>query len=425
MGNSSSHDFSISACTDKETLSGESPLQQIQYAVSGMRGLRPTMEDKHIHLTSLSLPDEPPNEAGEAMLDDHSIFAIFDGHGGSFASAFLQSNLLSTLREQPEMKKYVELRKTGQKSRSDTNGVVLLRQALNSTFIELDKKLIEQQKEKNSAILEGRATSNRLINAGTDSKPEGLSCASPTSVTCQTPVMALSELKASYASSPIERSGSTGVVVILTPSHIICANTGDSRAILRRSGRILPLSFDHKPSDIAERARIYDAGGIVKGRRIDGDLAVSRAFGDFIFKSDSNLPIERQKVSVVPDITVYPRNEQNDEFVVMACDGVWDVATSEDCANYVQTLLSAGEINLSHICEEALDTCLERNSRDNMTILIVGFPGMKANTERAAELNSGFWNAQTTRMARKFTHRTALLATRAFKSLSKDLAICT
>ena len=66
-----------------------------------------------------------------------------------------------------------------------------------------------------------------------------------------------------------------------------------------------------------------------------------------------------------------------DEFVIVACDGIWDVASSKQCADFVQQLLVEGESDLGIICEEALDTCLERNSKDNMTILVVGLPGMK------------------------------------------------
>ena len=113
-----------------------------------------------------------------------------------------------------------------------------------------------------------------------------------------------------------ERSGSTCVVVLVTPSHIICANAGDSRAVLRRNGSVLPLSFDHKPNNVPELGRINDAGGFVKGKRVDGDLAVSRGLGDFTYKSNETLPVNLQKVIPHPEFVVYPRVKE-DEFMIL------------------------------------------------------------------------------------------------------------
>ncbi|OEU19417.1 protein serine/threonine phosphatase 2C, partial [Fragilariopsis cylindrus CCMP1102] len=167
-----------------------------------------------------------------------------------------------------------------------------------------------------------------------------------------------------------ERSGSTCIVVLVTPSHIISANAGDSRAILRRNGNILPLSFDHKPNNIPELERINLASGFVKCKRVDGDLAVSRGLGDFSYKSNGLLPVEQQKVIPNPEFVIYPRSK-DDEFMVLACDGIWDVASNEQCGSFVQSLLDEGESDLGLICEESIDTCLDKNSRDNMTIAMV------------------------------------------------------
>ena len=177
--------------------------------------------------------------------------------------------------------------------------------------------------------------------------------------------------------SKLERSGSTCIVVMVTPSHIICANTGDSRAILQRNGKVLPLSFDHKPNNIPELQRINNAGGFVKNRRVDGDLAVSRALGDFSYKKQDKLSTNKQKVIPEPEFVIYPRNFEQDEFMVLACDGVWDVATNQECSKFVQDYMDEGRNDLDAICEDALDTCLEKDSRDNMTMGLVTFDGAK------------------------------------------------
>jgi serine/threonine protein phosphatase PrpC len=106
----------------------------------------------------------------------------------------------------------------------------------------------------------------------------------------------------------------------------------------------------------------------VKRKRVDGDLAVSRAFGDPALKSDPAMDRHRQKVVADPEFTVYPRDGDSDEFIVLACDGIWDVATSAQCSAFCQNLLSTGELDLGHIAEEVVDMCLDRNSRDNLTL---------------------------------------------------------
>ena len=110
----------------------------------------------------------------------------------------------------------------------------------------------------------------------------------------------------------------------------------------------------HKPSNIPELERISAAGGVVKSKRVDGDLAVSRGLGDFTYKSNESLPLEQQKVVPFPDFAVYPRNHKEDEFMVIACDGIWDVATNEQCSTFVQELLNEGETDIGLICEEAM-----------------------------------------------------------------------
>ncbi|GKY90353.1 hypothetical protein MPSEU_000009300 [Mayamaea pseudoterrestris] len=369
--------------TTKRTDRGASATQNIRYAVSGMQGLRNTMEDRHLQSDSLPIAN------GADFLADHSVFCVFDGHGGDFTSNYLEQNFLRVLSNRAELAKYSQLPRTGMKSRSDVTGIQLLRQALIRTFMELDQELIPLQQERNRQILEGKLAAPKLLDESE------LNTTTPPATPTNTHQV-------------VERSGSTGVVVVLTPSHIICANTGDSRAVLRRHGKVLPLSFDHKPSDVPERRRITNAGGSVKAKRVDGDLAVSRAFGDFAYKQDKNLSIEKQRVAVIPDLIVYPRDTLGDEFIVIACDGIWDVASNKQCTEFVQSLLAEGETDLGNICEEALDTCLERNSRDNMTMMLVGLPGLKANTSSSAVVNNVLWGSRSTRHTRRLaslTHR--------------------
>jgi protein phosphatase PTC1 len=88
------------------------------------------------------------------------------------------------------------------------------------------------------------------------------------------------------------KSGSTAVVVLMRrgntaddPTTLYCANVGDSKAVLCRSGVAVEMSYDHKPSRADERQRIIDAGGTVITNRLYGVLGVSRSFGDLRFKN--------------------------------------------------------------------------------------------------------------------------------------------
>ena len=273
--------------TNKTTEYGASKSGEIQYAASEMKGWRDTMEDSH------TLCTEIPVEGTDECLDNHSLFAVYDGHGGGFTSDYAGNNFVRIFSERKAWKKYTELSKEGQ---SDVTGIELLRKALRGTFLALDDDLRSQQIAQNESLL--TRLSSRESEDGKGEEAEVL------------------------APLRIERSGSTIVVVLITPSHIICANAGDSRAILRQGARSLPLSFDHKPSNVAELERIVSAGGFVRARRVDGDLAVSRGLGDFVFKSEEGLPPHKQRVVAEPDFMVYPRNVEKDEFIVLACDGM-------------------------------------------------------------------------------------------------------
>lgn len=169
-----------------------------------------------------------------------------------------------------------------------------------------------------------------------------------------------------------DTSGCTALSVLITDTHIICANSGDSRSVMATGGVTVELSFDHKPTNPDERARIENAGGTVSQKRVDGDLAVSRALGDYNYKKTAGCRPEEQKVSAEPEIKVVERKPE-DEFVILACDGIWDVMSSDDANNFVRTLMMEGEKSLPLICEEILDECLLRNSRDNMSVIVVVF----------------------------------------------------
>jgi len=92
---------------------------------------------------------------------------------------------------------------------------------------------------------------------------------------------------------------------------------------------------------------------------------------------------EDQKVSPVPDIIVQNRSREDDEFIILACDGIWDVVSNHDCVQMVAEIFKEGEADLGLLCEEILDSCLLRNSKDNMTALVLKMPAQTIGAEGA------------------------------------------
>ncbi|KAL8392666.1 hypothetical protein RB595_002748 [Gaeumannomyces hyphopodioides] len=174
-----------------------------------------------------------------------------------------------------------------------------------------------------------------------------------------------------------EVSGCTACVGLITDDKIYIANAGDSRSVLGVKGRAKPLSFDHKPQNEGEKARITAAGGFVDFGRVNGNLALSRAIGDFEFKKSAELAPEQQIVTAYPDVVVHDMGD-DDEFLVIACDGIWDCQSSQAVVEFVRRGIAAKQ-DLEKVCENMMDNCLASNSEtggvgcDNMTMIIIGF----------------------------------------------------
>ncbi|KAL6131511.1 hypothetical protein ACLB2K_069886 [Fragaria x ananassa] len=180
--------------------------------------------------------------------------------------------------------------------------------------------------------------------------------------------------------------GSTAVVAVVTPEKIIVSNCGDSRAVLCRKGAAVPLSSDHKPDRPDELLRIEAAGGRViywDGPRVLGVLAMSRAIGDNYLKP---------YVISEPEVTIMDRTAE-DECLILASDGLWDVVSNDTACGVVRMCLRAqktpgasgggdvadGEssagVNSDKACADAsillTKLALARQSSDNVSVVVV------------------------------------------------------
>lgn len=124
---------------------------------------------------------------------------------------------------------------------------------------------------------------------------------------------------------------------------------GDSRAIASVRGSVQQLSFDHKPNNEGETRRIVAAGGWVEFNRVNGNLALSRALGDFVFKKNEKKRAEEQIVTALPDVEVRELTDDH-EFIVIACDGIWDVLSNEEVLEFVRNRI-AQKISPEIVCE--------------------------------------------------------------------------
>ncbi|KAJ2359192.1 Protein phosphatase 2C 2 [Coemansia sp. RSA 2618] len=173
-----------------------------------------------------------------------------------------------------------------------------------------------------------------------------------------------------------DSSGCTAVSILITKDgRVFCGNAGDSRCIISTKGQAKALSHDHKPTDDIEFNRIVSGGGFVEFGRVNGNLALSRAIGDFEFKNNRTLPAEKQIVTAHPDVIEHTLTV-DDEFIVIACDGIWDCMTNDQVVQFVHAKIVQG-LKLDRVCEEMMDRCLASESElggvgcDNMTVVIV------------------------------------------------------
>ncbi|KAF8109916.1 hypothetical protein N665_0089s0035 [Sinapis alba] len=163
-------------------------------------------------------------------------------------------------------------------------------------------------------------------------------------------------------SSDLGRGGSTAVTAILINGRKLwIANVGDSRAVLYRGGTTTQMSTDHEPR--AERSSIEDRGGFVSNLpgdvpRVNGQLAVSRAFGDKGLKTH---------LSSEPDITVSNVDSQTD-ILVLASDGIWKVMTNEEAMEIAKRVKDPQKA-----AKELTAEALRRESKDDISCVVVRF----------------------------------------------------
>ncbi|XP_042488917.1 protein phosphatase 2C 56-like [Macadamia integrifolia] len=168
--------------------------------------------------------------------------------------------------------------------------------------------------------------------------------------------------------------GSTAIVAAVSGCQIITSNCGDSRAVLCQGTRTIPLTVDHKPDREDELVRIEGGGGKVinwNGARVLGVLAMSRAIGDRYL---------RPWIIPVPEVTFTTRSEE-DECLIVASDGLWDVMTNDEVGEVARQLLrrlrrstvanGSSSTPAQSVADHLTDVAYRRNSSDNISVIVV------------------------------------------------------
>nr|XP_024379595.1 probable protein phosphatase 2C 51 isoform X2 [Physcomitrium patens] len=301
-------------------------------------GRRREMEDAVVAKSCfMKLPCNKVGGCNAGGLEEAPLhyFGVYDGHGGSQAANFCAERLHQALAEEVES----AFAQSGNVDQNASNWEVQWQAAMTQCFKRMDAEV-------GGFCLEECECS---ISGNPRHSPEPI--------------------------AP-ETVGTTAIVAVVGACQIIVGNCGDSRAVLSRGGIAIPLSVDHKPEREDEMARVEAAGGRViywNGYRVLGVLAMSRALGDRYLKP---------YVIPEPEVQCIKRAE-DDECLILASDGLWDVMSNEavcdiarralSCRRNVQPPVDGQEEETPAAQAAALlvKLALSKGSTDNISVVVV------------------------------------------------------
>ncbi|CAI5757387.1 unnamed protein product [Candida verbasci] len=326
---------SYSLSTEDETTAQNDPFHGLSFQVGVAENknsmYRNKMEDVHTYIANFT----------ERV--DWGYFGIFDGHAGKDSARWCGNNLHLLLEQE------IDLNESDNPDLPPENPITNskdMKKDLYKSFIKADE-MIEKSGQGSSGCTACVAVLRWEIdeNENTQSTP------------------------ASNSSSPItpprNYSSNTKFDYIPQNNHkrmLYTSNVGDSRIILFREGKSYRLSYDHKASDTNEINRIENQGGLILKNRVNGVLAVTRSLGDTYMKD----------LVIGKPFTTSTEIRKDDEFIILACDGVWDVISDQKAGKFVSDLFRKGATPKEasqKLCQLALDN----STTDNITVMVVKF----------------------------------------------------
>ena len=370
------------------------------YGFADMPGHRIEMEDAICHACPI-LPDQSDPSKNVAF------FGVFDGHGdGGLSSEFVAENIVPYLTASDGWKKY----KSGNGAEEDISS---LSEGLTSACSNADTDLKIKLSEGNSirlggstgvmacitstSILIGNVGDSRCILVQQQGEERGLRVNNDTELS-ETVVKGIETLSVENGTKEKVSDDSVTLKTKKNADTVVTA-----------------LSTDHTPDLQGEKKRIENSGlsVIEESFEIDGEtitlskihkstsdrIAVSRAFGDFDYKANDELKKDEQAIICSPEITVHSRDHDRDMYLILACDGIFDVMSNDEVGDFVVKQATTFGENSNHsdsgailpkVGDELMKKCLELGSTDNMSVLIVALPKCTNNDDTTTKKTLNF-----------------------------------
>jgi len=184
--------------------------------------------------------------------------------------------------------------------------------------------------------------------------------------------------------------GTTVTAVLIKGNVLYVANLGDSEAVLCSKGEAVMLTESHIPSNPSEKSRVELVGGSIisdkKGTKRLGhpawnpnfvNIGVTRAIGDLYFKNEEFVGNKKSGLIAMPSLYTWNLTE-DDEFMIIASDGFWDVVSPSEAINFVSANI---HLDSNSICRDLMEMSKLRRSKDNITVLLVKFTIPSLSTE--------------------------------------------
>lgn len=238
----------------------------------------------------------------------YKIFAIFDGHGGHEVSLYLKNNFSNFFLEALKISESVKT-------------------ALLNCFLAIDDSLKD-----NKSMLAYKSTTD-----ANETEEDQL-------------FRILFELESIPEFNLANFTGSCACVVILTGYDLFIANLGDSRAVLLNSESLINLNYSHLPELDEEQQRINDAGFEIADGRIDGVINVSRAIGDFTYKTKG---LESSKTAITAEPFIKQLTCQPKDTVVISSDGMFE---------YLDGMTKNELLSIFEFAEETVPALFDKNN---------------------------------------------------------------
>lgn len=285
---------------------------------------RDTMEDVHTYIANF------------AERIDWGYFAVFDGHAGKTSARWCGNNLHTVLESLIEEAAHDQIPTVGSHD---------LRECLHQSFLKADEMI----------LAEGVGNSGCTAAVAVVRWESGI----PQHAASPDPIPGSAEPTATATPhSPFE--------FLPQPHHkrvVYTSNVGDLRIVLYREGKPYRLSYDHKASDAYEIARIRAAGGLVMKNRVNGVLAVSRSLGDTYMKD----------LVIGLPFTTRTEISRRDEFMILACDGVWDVISDQQACEFVSDIFKDQKATPQMAAKKLCGLAMQNMTTDNVTVMVVKF----------------------------------------------------